>query len=119
MSVGDAHGSGNRFGVAAAYGVFVLPVIFCRIFVPPTGTVPYIMFNVSDTMNSVLIAILIFYSRQSTLALVVGYSWLDGHLPMIGNPGKGWNVAWKRWVLVVIGKVSLLRIYISCNNNFR
>ena len=36
--------------------------------------------------------------------LVVGYSWIDGNLPGIfQSVGIGWNVAWKRWVLVMVG----------------
>jgi len=28
---------------------------------------------------------------------------VDGHLPVISNPGIGWHVAWRRWTLVMIG----------------
>ena len=28
---------------------------------------------------------------------------MDGHLPVISNPGIGWHVAWRRWTLVMIG----------------
>lgn len=41
---------------------------------------------------------------QSTFVLIVGYSWLNGHEVIIGNVGIGWAVAWRRWVLVVIGR---------------
>lgn len=41
---------------------------------------------------------------KATFVLIVGYSWIDGHLMTIGNPGIGWSIAWKRWVLVVIGE---------------
>lgn len=34
----------------------------------------------------------------------MGYSWLDGNLPIVGNPGIGWDIAWKRFVTVIIGK---------------
>jgi hypothetical protein len=44
---------------------------------------------------------------QSTAALIVGYSWVDGHLPVISNVGIGWPVAWKRWTLVMIGMSSV------------
>lgn len=33
----------------------------------------------------------------------MGYSWIDNHLPVISNVGIGWQVAWKRWTLVIIG----------------
>lgn len=35
--------------------------------------------------------------------LVLGYSWLDTHFPQLGNLGKGYQVAWRRVVLVLIG----------------
>lgn len=44
---------------------------------------------------------------QATFVLVVGYSWIDGNLAGIfQNVGIGWEVAWRRWVLVMIGKIS-------------
>jgi hypothetical protein len=33
----------------------------------------------------------------------VGYSWSNAHLPTLGNPGIGYNLAWKRALLVIIG----------------
>lgn len=33
----------------------------------------------------------------------MGYSWLDGHIPVFGNVGIGWPIVWRRWVLVMIG----------------
>lgn len=36
----------------------------------------------------------------------MGYSWVDGHLVTVGNAGIGWDVAWKRWVLITIGCVA-------------
>jgi hypothetical protein len=41
---------------------------------------------------------------QATFALIIGYSWIDGHYAQVGSPGIGWPVAWRRWVLVVIGE---------------
>ncbi|KAF9446717.1 hypothetical protein P691DRAFT_776668 [Macrolepiota fuliginosa MF-IS2] len=38
-----------------------------------------------------------------TTILVVGYSYQDQHILVPGSPGSGFNVAWKRFVLVVIG----------------
>lgn len=29
-----------------------------------------------------------------TIALVVGYSWQDSHVPSAGSQGWGWSVAW-------------------------
>jgi hypothetical protein len=36
----------------------------------------------------------------------MGYSWVDGNLLIVGNPGIGWSIAWRRWVTVIIGEVS-------------
>lgn len=42
---------------------------------------------------------------QATVVLIVGYSWIDGHLTVFDPPGIGWPIAWRRWVLVVIGTI--------------
>lgn len=42
---------------------------------------------------------------QATFALVVGYSWVDGHVVQFTSPGVGWPVAWKRFALVIVGNV--------------
>ena len=37
----------------------------------------------------------------------MGYSWIDGNLPgVFKSVGLGWQVAWKRWVLVMIGSAA-------------
>ncbi|KAI1798167.1 hypothetical protein LXA43DRAFT_979068 [Ganoderma leucocontextum] len=83
--IGSGHGTGNPYGLAAATGVILFPFVFLRIFAPP------------QYLTAVLMA-------GATFVLVVGYSWVDGNLPGIfKNVGLGWNVAWKRWVLVMIG----------------
>ncbi|EJD03603.1 uncharacterized protein FOMMEDRAFT_133035 [Fomitiporia mediterranea MF3/22] len=82
--IGNGNGNGNPYGVAAAYGVLVIPAMFVRINAPPALLQPVIMFN-------------------ATLALIVGYSWIDANLNVVGNPGIGWPIAWKRFVLVMIG----------------
>lgn len=35
--------------------------------------------------------------------LVIGYSWQDATLPTAGAVGQGWHVAWRRFLLVLIG----------------
>ena len=42
---------------------------------------------------------------QATAALVIGYSWLNTHLPVVSF-GYGWSVAWRRFLFVVIGCVA-------------
>ena len=45
------------------------------------------------------------------MELIVGYSWIDGHLPVLSNPGIGWGAAWRRWTLVAIG----MRLFSVCS----
>ncbi|KAI0360638.1 hypothetical protein OH77DRAFT_1418621 [Trametes cingulata] len=83
--IGSGHGTGNPYGLAAIGAVFLLPLIFVRIFSPP-------QFLPGVAMTG------------ATFTLVVGYSWIDGNLPGIfQNVGIGWEVTWRRWVLVMIG----------------
>ncbi|GAA6054703.1 hypothetical protein JCM3770_000038, partial [Rhodotorula araucariae] len=38
-----------------------------------------------------------------TAMLVIGYSWQDAHNPSLSTVGYGWDVAWRRFVCVMIG----------------
>ena len=38
-----------------------------------------------------------------SVAMVLGYSWQDSHNPNLVNIGWGWDLAWRRLVLVLIG----------------
>ncbi|PWN37634.1 uncharacterized protein FA14DRAFT_118501 [Meira miltonrushii] len=38
-----------------------------------------------------------------TVALIVGYSWMDSHNPTPGSPGIGWEIGWRRFIEVIIG----------------
>ncbi|KAK0186249.1 hypothetical protein F5146DRAFT_1065188 [Armillaria mellea] len=82
--LGNAKSTGSVYGSAAAVGFVLIPIVFVRLF----GPYKY--------LQGVVLAC-------ATFALVVGYSWIDGHLPQLATPGQGWSVAWRRWVLVVIG----------------
>ncbi|KAF8921505.1 hypothetical protein CPB85DRAFT_1210427 [Mucidula mucida] len=82
--LGNAKSTGSPYGSAAAVAVFIPLIVFIRVFSP----VQYV--------QGVILGC-------ATFALVVGYSWVDGHTSQIVTPGIGWSVAWKRWVLVVIG----------------
>jgi len=82
--IGNANGRGNAYGTAASLGVFLVPLMFIRLFTP----VQY--------LGGVILML-------STFAIIMGYSWIDNHLPVISNVGIGWHVAWKRWTLVIIG----------------
>ncbi|TDL18689.1 hypothetical protein BD410DRAFT_900749 [Rickenella mellea] len=85
--VGNGRGNGNGYASAAAFGVLILPIVFVRAFAPPVVVLPVLMFGV-------------------TIALIMGYSWIDSHLVVYGSPGIGWHVAWRRFVLVIIGCVA-------------
>ncbi|KAJ7054138.1 hypothetical protein C8F01DRAFT_1164075 [Mycena amicta] len=81
---GNGHGVGNYYGAAVAYGVCVFPLVFLRVFGPEKYLAGTVM-------------------CCATFALIVGYSWIDGHTIQFATPGIGWSVAWKRWALVVVG----------------
>ncbi|THH31626.1 hypothetical protein EUX98_g2549 [Antrodiella citrinella] len=82
--VGNASGHGTPYGSAAAVAVTSLPVVFLRLFAPLQYVPGVFLFGV-------------------TWVLVVGYSWLDGHIPVVGNVGWGWSIVWRRFVTVIIG----------------
>ncbi|KZT34658.1 hypothetical protein SISSUDRAFT_1052456 [Sistotremastrum suecicum HHB10207 ss-3] len=83
--IGAPTGVGTPYGIAAVMGVFLVPLLFIRIFSP--YQLESIMFTV-------------------TFVLIMGYSWVDGHLPLVSNPGVGWPVAWRRFTLVMIGSAA-------------
>ncbi|KAI0291950.1 hypothetical protein BC826DRAFT_1020543 [Russula brevipes] len=82
--IGNGNGNGTPYGLAASFAVLIIPVLFVRLFAP-LKYLPGVMLG------------------AATVALTIGYSWIDGHLPVISNPGIGWHVAWRRCTLVIIG----------------
>ncbi|GAA5844609.1 hypothetical protein JCM11251_002242 [Rhodosporidiobolus azoricus] len=82
--LGSANGPGSPYGLGASVFVLMLPAMAIRIYAPPAST---------------QIAI----QAAVTSILIVGYSWQDNYLPSVGNPGSGYELAWKRALLVVIG----------------
>lgn len=81
ISRGDA--TDSPYGLAAVLGV-CFPFFFYANLYWPGPPMTNIMFFV-------------------TAALVVGYSYQDIHVPVPGSPGSGFNVAWRRFVLVAVG----------------
>ncbi|CAE6435306.1 unnamed protein product [Rhizoctonia solani] len=81
--IGSGHGTGNPYGIAAAFGVFTIPMLFARLF---------------WTQRMVECIML-----STTSVLVAGYSWIDTQLPSQGNPGYGYEIFWRRVVLVLVG----------------
>lgn len=84
--IGAANGRGTRVGNGASIFVLSLPLLAAR---------------VHSSMQKMLFPIMIIV----TALLVAGYSWNDGYLPRVGNPGQGTDVAWRRGLLVMIGAV--------------
>ncbi|CDZ98124.1 Predicted membrane protein [Phaffia rhodozyma] len=82
--MGSGHGNGNPYGVIAATLVLLTPWIFMRIALPQQKSMFYLM---SGMM----------------IVFIVGYSWVDTHLTVTVNSGKGYELFWKRVVLVTIG----------------
>ncbi|KZP26783.1 hypothetical protein FIBSPDRAFT_731732 [Athelia psychrophila] len=79
--------TGNHYGLAASTAVFLVPVMWLRLFSP------------LQYQAGVLLGC-------ATWALIIGYSWVDAHLIVVGAPGVGWPVAWKRLLLVIIGSAA-------------
>lgn len=83
--ISSANGTGNAYGIAAVFAVVWIPIMFYRVFS-------------KDIITSLTVI--------TTIVLVVGYSWLDGTLPQVHNPGFGWQLWWRRMLLVMIGVVA-------------
>ncbi|KAG8864596.1 hypothetical protein FRB96_005100 [Tulasnella sp. 330] len=92
----------NPYGLAASSGLFLIPVVFNRLFNP-------------YPIDSLVCGI--------TAMLVIGYSWTNAHLDPLGNPGVGWNVAWRRTICVFIGCSGALVLMLlppqSCRRDVR
>ncbi|KAJ5833580.1 hypothetical protein N7474_001891 [Penicillium riverlandense] len=82
--IGSGNGPGNPYGLAAIMAVVIVVLMWGRLFAPPALLQACMM-------------------GGATCILVVGYSYDDTHIPQYGNPGIGYNVFWRRLVLVVIG----------------
>ncbi|GAA5991944.1 hypothetical protein JCM11641_001599 [Rhodosporidiobolus odoratus] len=81
-SIAAQTGRGNPFALAATTAVAYPLIFFWRVhFMPP--------------MTAILPAV--------TAQLVIGYSWQDAHYPALSTVGYGWDVAWRRFVCVMIG----------------
>ncbi|QQK43156.1 Brefeldin A sensitivity protein-related protein [Penicillium digitatum] len=87
--IGSGHGAGNPYGLAAITAVVLTILMWGRIFAPPA------------MLQAVMMA-------GATCMLVIGYSFEDTHVPTYGNPGWGYNVFWRRFVLVIVGSAAAL-----------
>ncbi|KAM0495935.1 hypothetical protein ACHAP8_007850 [Fusarium lateritium] len=82
--IGAGSGIGNPYGMAAATGVAIIPLLWWRLYLPPSFQFATIM-------------------AGATFALVIGFSWDHDHIVQYGLPGKGYEAFWKRVVTVLIG----------------
>ncbi|KAF4433173.1 hypothetical protein F53441_13774 [Fusarium austroafricanum] len=85
--IGAGSGIGNPYGMAASVGVFIIPLLWARIYLPPSFAFATIM-------------------GGATFCLVVGFSWDHNHIVQYGIPGKGYEAFWKRVVTVLLGFVA-------------
>ena len=89
----SGNGPGNPYGMAAITGVMLIPLVWWRLFLP-------VSFSFAIIMGS------------ATFALVIGFSWDQGHLTQYGLPGKGYEAFWKRVVTVLIGFLAAFLVQI-------
>ncbi|PWN49312.1 hypothetical protein IE53DRAFT_369881 [Violaceomyces palustris] len=84
--ISAGNGLGNVWGMAVTTAI-AFPILFLiRLYYP------------GPPITSIITTV--------TVGLVVGYSWKDTHNPAGGSPGYGWDVAWRRFVTVIIGVVA-------------
>lgn len=84
--ISSGHGPGNPYGLAIVTAPASVILMWIRLYAPPK-----IFFT------TILIG--------ATFALMLGFSYSDSHLHTYGNPGVGYNVFWRRTLLVIIGIV--------------
>ncbi|KAF4543501.1 uncharacterized protein LTHEOB_200 [Lasiodiplodia theobromae] len=82
--IGAGNGPGNPYGMAAIMAPVIICIMWFRLYAP------------SVLLPGVMLV-------SATMFLVVGYSWDDTHIPSYGNPGVGYEIFWRRILLVVIG----------------
>lgn len=81
--MGSGSGPGNPYGLAVVTAVLFLPMMMFRVHWP------------GPPLTSIVFC--------TSVNLVIGYSYLNGHLFKLSNATWGFDVAWLRFVCVVIG----------------
>ncbi|GAA6054812.1 hypothetical protein NBRC10513_007431 [Rhodotorula toruloides] len=81
-SIAAQKGVGNPFAVGAVCAVAFPFIFFYRVHMQPP-------------MTAILPSV--------TAMLVIGYSWQDAHNPTLSSVGSGWEVAWRRFICVMLG----------------
>jgi hypothetical protein len=82
--IGSGSGTGNPYGLGAVLAVYAVILMWFRLYTPP------------QLLQAVMIG-------GATVILVIGYGYIDTHIPTYGNPGWGYEVFWRRTVLVLVG----------------
>lgn len=82
--IGNGNGPGNAYGFAAVMVPIIVVLMWLRLFASPALLQGLIL-------------------TTATTYLVVAYSWVDTHIPSYGNPGVGYQIFWRRMLLVVVG----------------
>ncbi|KAF4155768.1 hypothetical protein CNMCM8927_004192 [Aspergillus lentulus] len=91
--IGSGHGPGNPYGLAAISAPIIVIFMWGRLFLSPAMLQATIM-------------------SAATFFLIIGYSFADTQIPQYGNPGVGYNVFWRRLVLVFVGFAAALIVQI-------
>ncbi|KAJ7157023.1 hypothetical protein C8R43DRAFT_998138 [Mycena crocata] len=84
--ISTGSGSGNAYGLAATCAVCYPFFFYGRLYWPGPP-----------------MRVIIFFI---TAILVIGYSYQDQYIVSPGSPGFGWEVAWRRFILVTAGVVA-------------
>ncbi|KAL3439959.1 hypothetical protein BJX65DRAFT_317159 [Aspergillus insuetus] len=82
--IGSGGGPGNPYGLSAITAAMLVIFLWIRLYLPP------------NLLQGGILA-------AATFLLVVAYSYVDTHNPTYGDPGVGYNVFWRRLLLVLIG----------------
>jgi hypothetical protein len=82
--IGSGSGPGSPYGEAAIMAFVVVMFMWWRLF----ASTPLMPAGIMMGITAHLVAI---------------YSWIDTHEEPYGNPGKGYEVFWRRLVLVLVG----------------
>lgn len=84
IAAGD--GTANPYGLAVVMVPIIVVLMFGRLYAPPAFTPAFML-------------------TGATTYLAMAYSWINTHIPSYGNPGVGYQVFWRRILLVMIGFV--------------
>ncbi|CEQ41511.1 SPOSA6832_03240 [Sporobolomyces salmonicolor] len=126
-SIAAQNGRGNPYAVGATCAVVFPFIFFYRVhFMPPMTAILPPVTTMLVLGYSVRFVVLLIVLRRS-LTLFSPMQWQNGHNPALSSVGWGWDVAWRRFVCVMIvafvwtyippkttQKVSIRRTYARC-----